>query len=151
MRIDGPYGRLSVDFQQYPRVLFMAGGIGITPLIAHLGSLLSSSSLHVVNFVWVIHSSDQYKWFAEELDVLQGQFGKRLSLRVFVTREIGYSGPFKAGRPDFTAILNQMASQGSWAVGLCGPSSFVTDAENACFKASRSNCTFTVHRESFVL
>jgi len=151
MRVDGPYGHLSVDFQQYPRVLFMAGGIGITPLIAHLGCLLSSSSLHVVNFVWVIHSSDQHKWFAEELDVLQGQFGKRLSLTVFVTREIGYSGPFKAGRPDFTAILNQMASQGSWAVGLCGPSSFVTDAENACFKASRSNCTFTVHRESFVL
>ncbi|CAG8753077.1 6177_t:CDS:2, partial [Racocetra fulgida] len=36
MKVDGPYGKPSLDFLQYRTVMLVAGGIGITPMIMNM-------------------------------------------------------------------------------------------------------------------
>lgn len=36
LRIDGPYGQLSIIPDDYPRLLLLGGGVGITPLTSTL-------------------------------------------------------------------------------------------------------------------
>ena len=34
--IDGPYGRISIPLEDYPRLLLVGGGVGVTPLTSTL-------------------------------------------------------------------------------------------------------------------
>jgi predicted ferric reductase len=34
--VDGPYGNMNVNYQRFPVLLLIAGGIGITPIIGIL-------------------------------------------------------------------------------------------------------------------
>lgn len=40
--VDGFYGKMSDDFQHYPALVFVAGGIGATPVISIVGKILDS-------------------------------------------------------------------------------------------------------------
>ena len=41
LRLDGPYGRLAVPLPSYDAVLLCCGGIGCTPMIGVLNSLVA--------------------------------------------------------------------------------------------------------------
>lgn len=60
MRIDGPYGNLSVDFSAYRAVILISGGVGITPMISVLGDLVDTQIkserivTQSIHFYWII-------------------------------------------------------------------------------------------------
>jgi predicted ferric reductase len=78
-RVDGPYGNLTIDYQRYPVILLIAGGIGITPIMGILKDLYRVGDLsekhpktanfvvQAVHLVWAVHNQRQYNWFSQEL------------------------------------------------------------------------------------
>jgi len=74
--IDGPYGRLSLKLERYSRVLFIAGGVGVTPF-ASIASELERlfhrrAQLRSARLVWAVREeilfSDALPGFLEWLD-----------------------------------------------------------------------------------
>jgi predicted ferric reductase len=59
MKLEGPYGSLSIPpLHRYNSILFIAGGIGITPLISMLRQLIASKpdpNSHI-KFIWATHT-----------------------------------------------------------------------------------------------
>jgi predicted ferric reductase len=60
MRIDGPYGKPSLDFMQYRTVVLVSGGIGVTPMMSILRELVDRQvanmpiATQAIYFLWVI-------------------------------------------------------------------------------------------------
>jgi predicted ferric reductase len=89
--VDGPYGASGMATHDYQRVLFVAGGVGITPVLAMLGDLVDrSQSSHraslplSVTLWWVVKSASSLQWAApllEELRMHPGLF----EVKLFVT------------------------------------------------------------------
>jgi hypothetical protein len=85
LRLEGPYGRLGVDLSQYELVLLVAGGIGVTPLMAVFTDLyrslagLSKASppstygrLKGAHLIWSAITSAPFEhWFPRELHEIQ--------------------------------------------------------------------------------
>ena len=60
MRIDGPYGKLSIHLPTYPSLLLLGGGVGVTPLTSILRWMKEERKvgglplLNAVALVWVV-------------------------------------------------------------------------------------------------
>jgi predicted ferric reductase len=60
--VDGPYGHFGVDLEKYTSVCFVAGGIGITPMLSALEWILSTNAsraqkLTAVELHWSMRDS----------------------------------------------------------------------------------------------
>jgi predicted ferric reductase len=66
MRVDGPYGRPSIDCSEHRIVMLCAGGIGVTPIISILKDLVDHQVAGVnivtqaIYFVWVVPDVSTY-------------------------------------------------------------------------------------------
>ena len=58
LRVDGPYGSLSMRYQRYGRLLLIGGGVGITPLLAILKDVyqLDMSAAAKAKVMLLIHN-----------------------------------------------------------------------------------------------
>jgi hypothetical protein len=71
--VEGPYG-ISHDFDSFPTVLFISGGVAVTFTMSHLIHLAEkkprSPALKVqqVHHVWVVRQEEDIGWISEELD-----------------------------------------------------------------------------------
>ncbi|KAJ3024301.1 hypothetical protein HKX48_003126 [Thoreauomyces humboldtii] len=83
--VDGPYGAWDITADAYGLVVLIAGGIGATPMISVLTTVLQSarSSDQHVEFIWTVSDEDHVEWFREELE-RACSLGARV--RIFVTR-----------------------------------------------------------------
>lgn len=167
MRVDGPYGKPSLDFMQYSTVVLVSGGVGVTPMISILRDLVDRqvSGMPVLTqaiyFLWVIPDIDAYQWFGAELRDLMGRAGTLpqnkhlLDVKVFLTRSTTTpSSLFFQGRPDFSIFMQDIKryhGTGEVAVGVCGPSVMLKQVRNAAVETSDSSCLFKVHCETFEL
>lgn len=82
VRINGPFGFGRLNWNSFPVIALIAGGIGITPAISILSSITSSraslaeqgldSATKEVNIhlLWVVKSLDHTAWFKDELEKL---------------------------------------------------------------------------------
>ncbi|MGY6548441.1 MAG: ferredoxin reductase family protein [Roseinatronobacter sp.] len=117
--IDGPYGAFSIDrHAQAPGFVMIAGGVGITPLMANLHALDARADPRPI---FLIHGSATWDdaSFREELE----DIATRLALRVIAVPETppeDWSGPH--GRID-RALLAQCLPEATrrWPHLLCGP------------------------------
>ncbi|KAJ3171357.1 hypothetical protein HDU87_008383 [Geranomyces variabilis] len=100
-RVDGPYGAWDVVADSYGLVVLIAGGIGVTPIMSVLQTVLnnsaqqqrdgsaSSTSLQnksrprVVELVWAVTNIEHVSWFTGELSAAR-DMGARV--RIYVTR-----------------------------------------------------------------
>jgi NAD(P)H-flavin reductase len=167
LRIDGPYGKPSLDFKAHRTVLLVAGGIGITPMISILRDLVSRqvTSMPVVtqeiHFMWIIPDQVSYSWFGGEIREIITQSSALpeekylLDVKIFFTKATTTpSSQFFVGRPDLGLVfrdIKQFNGSGDIAVGVCGPAAMLKEVRNAAVSQSDSSCLFKVHTETFEL
>jgi len=86
--VDGPYGRLSVPLDQYSAIVFLAGGIGVTPfasIFSHLANV-HHPRLKYVHFVWAVKdSSIFYTPLGDGLGQAQQRFTCHAELNLYST------------------------------------------------------------------
>jgi len=168
VNVEGPYG-VPWDshsgpgqlYSSFSGVLFVSGGIGITPLVSAFRQLrLCAEAAEAmqgtaVHFVWVVRSEAEAEVFADELLglALEGRF----AVQIFVTGRPSSSPPasddtdgagksrqrpFLAGRPDLASLLAALPTQGpppqsrrGRLVHACGPASLVDELAGLCAAA----------------
>ncbi|MBP2330030.1 ferredoxin-NADP reductase [Kibdelosporangium banguiense] len=96
-----------------PEYLFLAGGIGITPIVSMLAAAVEAGALATLVYVG---RSVATMPFADELRAVHGD-----RVRVYATEE--------DGRPDFAALAAALSPQA--LVYCCGPASMLDAAEAA--------------------
>lgn len=85
--IDGPYGRC-MPYSGSKMAIFVAGGIGVTPIISMLSEIVSlkkaeSQELQSVHFIWVARSPYLFASFGDLLDPIFAQSGK-LNIKIYL-------------------------------------------------------------------
>ncbi|KAK4214361.1 superoxide-generating NADPH oxidase heavy chain subunit A [Rhypophila decipiens] len=83
IRLDGPYGVGRLCYSQFPVVVLVAGGIGITPAMSIASHIVnvhaeaeksSSSKYHQhIHLLWTIKDARHLAWFEDELTSLASQ------------------------------------------------------------------------------
>lgn len=64
--VDGFYGKMSDDFQHYPALVFVAGGIGATPIISIVGKILDCMRN---NDPVMMHTQVYFHWTSREIGI----------------------------------------------------------------------------------
>ncbi|KAJ9435139.1 Ferric reduction oxidase 5 [Diplonema papillatum] len=64
VRMEGPYGSLTFDYKAYDKLVLIAGGIGVTPMLSLLRSLEPEKSAVLV---WTVHDPNLVRFVGEEL------------------------------------------------------------------------------------
>jgi ferredoxin-NADP reductase len=76
IKVDGPYGGLSIPLHAYNKLVLVGGGVGVTPMISLLGDLMdrldsghkSVPLLEEIHFVWCSRHVEPFmNWFPEVL------------------------------------------------------------------------------------
>jgi len=156
-RVEGPYGKLSVNPSSYEAIVLIAGGIGITPINALYNELISKrSSSTNIYLCWTVRDESILKLFpslSEKREETKQHF--------YVTRRESGSvnsidSRYHYGeRPNFTELLSNIGESVSSdkyaAVFACGPQSMLVDVHNAVQKSSNSHVRFHLHKEVFEL
>ena len=121
--VDGPYGVFSPRPAKQP-LLFLAGGIGITPLLAILRDYRENPPDRNVRLIWSVHDPEELV-VLEELQQMQAQCAF-FQLDVRVTGGINPVSGKQDSRLDKPTLEQCLSSLGKEevAVYLCGPESF---------------------------
>jgi NADPH oxidase len=166
--VDGPFCSPCDSVWEFNKVILVASGIGITPFISIICSLIERKSLFFekINIIWINNHNESFDWFNNEIVELQKlPFSKeKLSVNVYLTekysletinlitkentRHLNYikntDTMFKYGRPDFKKIFNEF-SQDKVGVFVCGNESLFETIETHTKKRKNFVCV----RESF--
>jgi len=174
VRIDGPYGRVVINPRRYRSLVFMCGGIGVTPMISMLRwyyllntppDTASKQSVHLaeyIYFVWVVDGLSTYQVFKDTIIKCverssQPGFPTFVPI-IHVTREepeaARYGLPQQAlfkGRPDVKHILGSVKANGilRHAVYYCGPRPLCNETWEATSELTDSTIRFAFHHETF--
>ncbi|AKS41585.1 ferredoxin reductase [Wenzhouxiangella marina] len=112
-------GEFVLPARSHRRILMIAGGTGITPLIAMLQTLAETGDEREIKLLQLIRRRDQ-RLFAEELDRLTRRL-PRLSIQLHCSEE--------HGRLDPRSIIEDTPSPSEWQTLLCGPDALMRDVE----------------------
>eukprot|EP01006_Ploeotia_vitrea_P024178 TRINITY_DN56927_c0_g1_i2.p1 TRINITY_DN56927_c0_g1~~TRINITY_DN56927_c0_g1_i2.p1 ORF type:complete len:891 (+),score=4.99 TRINITY_DN56927_c0_g1_i2:98-2674(+) len=147
VRLDGPYGN-PPDPHDYPWIVFVAGGIGITPCHSMFRCLLHEATqgfndgapFHV-KLVWIAQTPALFENFALTLrEVFDKSASDRFQASLYVTREETFSDgargensfPYQTGRPSMGAELTPVDFTEGGLVFVCGPESLQEDCRRCC-------------------
>jgi ring-1,2-phenylacetyl-CoA epoxidase subunit PaaE len=130
-----PQGRFGAALSQRPRhVLAVAGGSGITPILAILKSLLAGDS-HAQATLLYGNRSAASTMFKEELEDLKNRHLTRLSLHPVFSREV-VDSPLNAGRLDAAKVATFLRLAGPVDEAfVCGPHAMNDEVEAALLAA----------------
>eukprot|EP00808_Paulinella_micropora_P007592 g66036.t1 len=163
--VEGPYGKVSVDYATYPSVVLVAGGIGATPMMSILGDLVGKMrneskgdnptgqcAVKHVTLVWADRDLSAFKnWFSPLL--LQAAKTQGVGLQLFHTRgdkmQTTAAGLITPGRPQLDQIFSNIPGAnvpGQVCCLACGPAPLVEEAENAS-----CDLGWPFHKETFFL
>ena len=112
--IDGPYGVFTEDKIQQDKLLFIAGGIGITPIYSILEDM---GNRHPDKILLYSNKTRQETVFAGDLDALSKQHGFKLINILSDEEVVGY----EHGRLDKDALARLVPDIAERDVFLCGP------------------------------
>lgn len=85
--VEGPFGASSQGFSDYPILILVGAGIGVTPMISVLKDLLvNPGKMERVYFYWTVRDRDAFDWFSELMDKIYKRDQKKvLQVRHFLT------------------------------------------------------------------
>jgi predicted ferric reductase len=143
--IDGPHGSFSTDFQEADSYLFVAGGIGISPILSMLRTLADRGDTRPHVLVYACSRWERTA-FREELQRLE----QRLQLELVYVLEYpheGWDGP--TGYVTGGILAPHVRKAGEQHVFICGPDPMMTAVEDALLE--RGIPDRKIHMERFNL
>lgn len=147
IEVNGPVGEFSTAFHPTERLLLLAGGVGITPMISILESIHDlAEPVDVV----LVHNSraPEFVAFAEELARINHDNSHvRIVQAVSHDPDGTWLGP--VGRLDRGMLTEHVPDLGEREVFICGPDSYMVAAETLLLDLGVS--IDRIHQESFVL
>jgi len=159
IRIDGPYGKLTHDIDNYDVILLCCGGIGVTPMLSVLRDLnykISSRDLDVkkIYLFWTMRDPSLYYALGDSLnDILNGPVSNCFNISVWITQPGVTSPLFIRGRPDWIEIFKKIKEThydvDRIAVLSCGPPNLVHSSWDCSVQMSDKNTSFDFHQETF--
>jgi predicted ferric reductase len=166
IRLEGPYGSLSIHYDHYKSILLAAGGIGVTPMISmlqHFSKLILDGKckrLEKIFFVWVVRDVNTIDCFQDVFASLM--HSKKVQLMIHVTKSstesenlLGHKIPFEIGRPNyediFDEIENEFENERIRGCYVCGPSTMISQLDKLCWKRSKCGTSWHIHKETFLL
>ncbi|KAJ9463800.1 Ferric reduction oxidase 8 [Diplonema papillatum] len=147
-KLEGPYGKLSFDMDKHNKLVLIAGGIGVTPMLSVIRYMDAAQE---ATLSWSVRDAELVEMLANDLHELAVQFK---GLRVIVSfTGVGLDAfkhetdriIFVRGRPDYEKLLSDNATEHS-AVAVCGPSGMVAAASEV---VRRSPYKLPLHTETF--
>lgn len=142
--IDGPYGVLTSRNSASEKVLLIAGGIGITPILALAEEMVNAGRDVVLLYGNRTRSGTV---FAGELDALAARSGGRLRLTHVLSDDPGWTG--EKGYIDRDRLVRLVPSLADRDVFLCGPPAMMKGVLRAL--ASLGVSKRRIHHERFAL
>ena len=93
--VEGPIPSAMEAMLRFKRIVCLAAGIGITPIISNLHHLLKNENLIVpkrIHLIWICRSFDTFSWFSEAITQLNEKFFEqnkpdRLMVKLFCTKD----------------------------------------------------------------
>jgi len=145
--IDGPYGRFSyLRFGQIDRMIMIAGGVGITPILSCLRHMAATGFDKPVILIWASRTKKNI-FFADELKQIQANL-PGMQIHHVLSDEPGYEGPKGNVTEELLRkLLPPLTTKTQ--VMLCGPPPMMDKVS-----ASLRNVGFSrrqIHTERFAL
>ena len=120
VKIDGPMGASSQGFSDYPILILVAAGIGVTPMISVLKQLMKEpGKMKHTYLYWTVRDRASFEWFCTLMDEIYKRDQKQvLRVRHFLTsvkednRDVGaillhHATRAKHKRTDFDFLLGR--------------------------------------------
>jgi len=123
LNVSAPAGRFTFDGTQSNRIVLIAGGVGITPLMSILRYLTDQSWKGDIYFLYSA-KSPQDIIFHQELDDLQRRF-PNLHLHITLTRTEGTDWDGRKGRITGEFLRQTISDLAGRPVYICGPASMM--------------------------
>ncbi len=129
--VDGPYGSFTADQYDAPGYGFIAGGIGIAPVISMLRTMADRGDRRPVKLIYANRSAASII-YRQELDELS----QRLNLTVVhVLGEADPDSHCETGRVDHELLEHCLSPmQLQWHYFICGPAPMMKIAERSLQK-----------------
>ncbi|MFN4128481.1 MAG: ferric reductase-like transmembrane domain-containing protein [Paracoccaceae bacterium] len=127
--VDGPFGTFSVDREESAEGFVMiAGGVGITPIMANLHALQSRADPRPVILIYANRTLDVAS-FREELDQIATDINLTI---VHVPEEAPENWQGESGRIDGALLARHLSDETrDWPHMLCGPGPLIQAASTA--------------------
>jgi 3-phenylpropionate/trans-cinnamate dioxygenase ferredoxin reductase subunit len=127
--VDGPFGSFSVDRHQHAKeFIFIAGGVGITPMMSMLRTLADRKDRRKLTLVYANREWDQIT-FRDELNQLKD----KLDLRIFYVLEkppVGWQGETGfINQNILEKILPEIKEKNKAEIFICGPAPMMNAVE----------------------
>jgi len=127
--VDGPFGAFSIDRKPSARrFVFVAGGIGITPIMSMLRTMRDRQDARACTLLYAARSLGEMT-FREELEALQKDLNLQLHL-VPTVADAGWHGASGRIGPEMLAgLLPRDCEGGDCEVFVCGPAPMMDAVE----------------------
>ncbi|MCU1695322.1 MAG: Respiratory burst oxidase-like protein [Mycobacterium sp.] len=142
--IEGPYGTMTVERRLHDRLLFMAAGVGITPLRALIGEFTYTPGTATLIYRY---TSDEHAIFVDELELLAAERGLRVIYLPGGRRDDGSWLPAGYTAADDEALEELVPAVREHDVFICGPPAWVRAVKRAAQRAGAAR--HQIHSEDF--
>ena len=174
IRSDGPYGSLPFNYRRYGSILFVAGGIGITPAMSILKDVYQnhtdaskkspSHCIRHVTLVWVVPYASEALFLLDQLNSFHEMSRNDahlpdLKLSIHVTRSSDGHATMKGqrfiySRPVFddvidACLMGRPEVTRSTLVYACGPTKMVNQCWDETMRKNAKNVRIDFYHETF--
>jgi predicted ferric reductase len=128
--LDGPHGVFSMDFHQAPGYVFIAGGVGITPLFSMIGTMCVREDVRPVTLIYASQDCESII-FREQLDELAADLPNLRVVHVLRNPPPGWEG--EQGRITIDVLCRHLPPRQyqRFEYFVCGPDSLMDTMEMA--------------------
>ncbi|MCG8545656.1 MAG: ferredoxin reductase family protein [Alphaproteobacteria bacterium] len=127
--IDGPHGALTLDAKPADGIVFLAGGVGIAPVLSILRQLRKDRDTRPLKLIYGNRVKEQIV-YGEELDEMTRTLNLSIT-HVLSEPPKGWRGP--VGVVDEALVRSQceQPDMAAWAYVVCGPPAMINAIEDA--------------------
>jgi predicted ferric reductase len=144
--IDGPHGAFSIDRAQAPGYVFIAGGVGITPMMSFLTTLADRGDPRPILLIYSTNTEEELA-YSDEIEALK----ERLDLEtVFVLQEPPHDWAAEEGKVTEDLLDRRLPRERFVRrFFICGPGAMMTAVQEALLKKGVPQSH--IHLEKFAL